>query len=91
MSQLIKNVNESQESRISRMKTKREASTNIKGKSTSTVNTVAFMAESSIYFIFSPGSLCSSDVYRCESGRCCTLPFFLTFFIISSFQVFLLY
>ena len=25
------------------------------------------------------GCLCYSDVYRRESGRCCTLPFFLTF------------
>ena len=25
----------------------------------------------------------SRDVHRCESGRCCTLPFFLTFFIIT--------
>ena len=31
--------------------------------------------------LFSPGSLCYYDVYRCESGRCCTLPLFLTFFI----------
>ena len=30
--------------------------------------------ERSVYFIFSPGSLCSS-----ESGRCRTLPFFLKF------------
>ena len=45
-------------------------------------------AESSLYFIFSPGSFCSSNVYRHESGRCRTLPFFLTF-IISPFQVFL--
>ena len=30
-------------------------------------------------FIFSPGSLCYNDVYRLESGRCRTLPFFLTF------------
>ena len=36
------------------------------------------LAESSLYFIFSLGSLCSSHVYRHESGRCCTLPFFLT-------------
>ena len=42
-------------------------------------------------FIFSPGSLCYSNVYRHESGRYCTLPFFITFFIISSLQVFLLY
>ena len=41
---------------------------------------VTVLAESSIlYFMFSPGSLRSSDVYRRESGRCCTLPFFLTF------------
>ena len=26
-------------------------------------------------------SLCSSDVYRRESGKCCNLPFFLTPFI----------
>ena len=50
------------------------------------------LTESSIlYFIFSPGYLCCSDIYGCESGRCHTLPFFLTFSIISSFQVFLLY
>ena len=36
------------------------------------------LAESS--FIFSPGSLQYADVYRRESGRCRTLPFFLTFF-----------
>jgi hypothetical protein len=24
------------------------------------------LAESSLFFILSPGSLCSSDVYRCE-------------------------
>ena len=34
------------------------------------------------------GSLYSSDVYKCESGRCHTLPTFLTFFIFSPFQVF---
>ena len=28
----------------------------------------------------SPGSLCYADVYRLESGRCRTLPFFLIFF-----------
>ena len=39
------------------------------------------LAESSLYFIFSLGFFCSSDVYRHESGRCCTLPCFLTFFI----------
>ena len=33
------------------------------------------LAESSIFLL---GSLCSSDVYRCESGGCCTLPFFLS-------------
>ena len=26
---------------------------------------------------------CYADVYRLESGRCCTLPFFLTFFFLS--------
>ena len=31
---------------------------------------------------FSPGSLCSSDVYRHESDRFRTLLFFLTFFIV---------
>ena len=37
-------------------------------------------AESSIlYFIFSPGSLRYTDVYRHESGSCRTLSFFLTF------------
>ena len=39
------------------------------------------LAETSLYFIFSLGSLCSSDVYRRESGRFRTLPFFLTFFL----------
>ena len=37
------------------------------------------LAESSTYFIFSPGSLHSRDVYRRESGRRCTCSFFLTF------------
>ena len=50
------------------------------------------LAESSVlYFIFSLGSLPYSDVYRRESGKCHTLPFFLTFFTILPFQVFLLY
>ena len=48
----------------------------------------AVLAKSSSYFIFSPGPLRYCDVYRRESGRCLTLPFFLTFFIISPFQVF---
>jgi len=38
---------------------------------------VTALAEKSLYFIISPGSLCSSDVNRRESGRCCTLPFLL--------------
>jgi hypothetical protein len=38
------------------------------------------LAESSIYFIFSLGSLPSRDVYRCESGRYHTFPFFLRYF-----------
>ena len=37
------------------------------------------LAESS--FVFSPGSLCYADVYGYESSRCCTFPFFSTFFI----------
>jgi hypothetical protein len=50
------------------------------------------LAESSLYFIFSPGCLLSSDIYRRVSGRHHTPPlFFLTFFIISPFQVFLLH
>ena len=36
-------------------------------------------------FIFSLGSLCYSDVYRCESDRCCTLPFFLWSLYVLSF------
>ena len=44
------------------------------------------LTENSLYFIFSPGSFCSSNVYRHESGRCHTLPFFL-----NPFQVFFLY
>ena len=52
---------------------------------------ITLLAKSSLYFIFLPGSLCSSNVYRHESGRCHTLPFFLTFSIISPFQVFLLH
>jgi hypothetical protein len=43
-------------------------------------------AESSI---FSLGPLCFSDVYRHESGTCCTIPFFQTFFIIICCDVFL--
>ena len=38
------------------------------------------LVKSSLYFIFSPGSPCSINVYRCESGKCHTLPFFLTIF-----------
>ena len=38
---------------------------------------ITLLAESS-YFTFSPSSLHCSDIYRCESGRCRTLPFFLT-------------
>ena len=34
------------------------------------------LAESSIHFFFSPGSLHSSDVYRLKSGKSLTLPFF---------------
>ena len=40
------------------------------------------LAESSLYLIFSLDSLRSSDVYRHESGRCRTLPFFLTLLLI---------
>ena len=36
---------------------------------------VIVLTESPLYFIFSPGSLCFSDVYRRESGTCRTLPF----------------
>ena len=32
-------------------------------------------------FIFSPWSIDSADVYRHESGRCCTLLFFLTYLL----------
>ena len=49
------------------------------------------LAESSLYLIFSLGSLPYSDVFKRKSGRCSTLPFFLRFFIVSSFQVFVLY
>ena len=38
------------------------------------------LAASSTYFIFSLGYLRYSDVYRYESGRCCSLPF-LTFYV----------
>ena len=38
------------------------------------------LAES--FFIFSQGSICYNDVYRHESGRCRTFPFFLTYFFI---------
>ena len=37
------------------------------------------LAESSLYLIFSLGYLCYRDVYRHESGRCRTPPFFLNF------------
>jgi hypothetical protein len=43
------------------------------------------LAESSIYFIF---SLRSSDVYRHESGKSRTLPFFLNFFCHFTFLCF---
>ena len=32
--------------------------------------------------MFSPGSICSGDVYRCESGRSQPLPFFLILFLL---------
>ena len=48
------------------------------------------LADSSIYFIFSAASLHSSYVYRCELSRCYNLHYFLTLFIISSFQNFLI-
>ena len=38
------------------------------------------LAESSLYFIFSPGYLHYYDVYRHESGRCHCFPLFLTFY-----------
>ena len=50
-----------------------------------------FSPDSLHYFIFSLDSLHYNDVYKHESDRCSTLPFFLTFFIISPFQIFLLY
>ena len=37
------------------------------------------LAQSSSYFIPSPGYLRYKDVYRCESGRCRSLRLFLTF------------
>jgi hypothetical protein len=43
---------------------------------------VTMLVESFLYFIFSPGFLHSSDVYRRDSDRYHTLPFFLKFFII---------
>ena len=49
-------------------------------------NPATGLAESSLYFICSLGSLCSSDVCRCEWGRWYTLTFFLTFFIFFIFS-----
>ena len=43
------------------------------------MKTTMLVESSILYFIFSSYSLCYSDVYRCESGRCCPRPFFLTF------------
>jgi hypothetical protein len=48
---------------------------------TSQLMKARMLAESSLYSMFSLGSLCYSDVYRRESGRCPTLLFFLTSFI----------
>ena len=48
------------------------------------------LAESSSYFLFCLGYLRYVHVYRRESGRCRSFPFFLKFFIIISFLVFLL-
>ena len=59
--------------------------------SMSTADESQVLAESSLYFIFSPGSFCSINVYIHESGRWHILPFLLTFFVILPFQVFLLY
>ena len=44
-------------------------------------------AEISLYFIFSPGSLHSSDAYRSESGRCRTFPIFFFPCIIIKIEV----
>ena len=50
------------------------------------VKTTVFAESCILYFIFSLGSLYYSDVYTRESGRCRTIPFFLTFFL--SFHLF---
>ena len=42
------------------------------------MKTTVLAESSSLYFIFLPGSLRYSDVYRHESGRCLTFFFFLT-------------
>ena len=49
------------------------------------------LAESSTYFVYSPGSLCSSGVHKHESYRCHTLPLFLTFFLSFHFSMFSFY
>ena len=54
-------------------------------------NTVAFISCKSrvlIFLQFSPDSFCSSDVYRCESGRCCSLPLILKYFLSFNFPGF---
>ena len=50
-----------------------------------------YLTHVSRHYLFGQYSLCYFDVYRHESGRCHTLTFFLTFFMISPFQLFLLY
>ena len=40
-------------------------------------------------FIFSPGSLHYAAVYRHESGKRCTLPFFLRFHLFSRFSFYI--
>ena len=55
------------------------------------MNATVVTESSILYFIFSQSSLRYCDVYRRESGKYRTLPFFLIFFTISPFQVFLLY
>ena len=42
---------------------------------------VTVLAESSLYLICSLVSLYSSNAYRHESGRCCSLSFILTYFL----------
>ena len=74
------------DSRLLTLAKRREPGEKIKDLPANTVALISFvqlmkttiLAES--FSVFSPSSLCYTDIYRRDSGRCHTLPFCITFF-----------